>query len=64
MARNRTRKTFGKIKESYSNCVDMALSEGETLPYYDIEVADMNFLSNRLKGADRDEERREFTRFT
>lgn len=38
------KKRLEKIKESYSNCVDMALSEGETLPYYDIEVADMNFL--------------------
>ncbi|MCY8663686.1 hypothetical protein P9D54_13230 [Bacillus haynesii] len=38
------KKRLEKIKESYSNCVDMALSEGETLPYYDIEVSDMNFL--------------------
>ncbi|MBU8575715.1 hypothetical protein [Bacillus pumilus] len=35
---------LGKIKESYSDCVDMALSEGETLPYYDIEVSDMAIL--------------------
>ncbi|UZN53036.1 hypothetical protein [Bacillus paralicheniformis] len=38
------KKRLEKIKESYSDCVDIALSVGETLPYYDIEVADMNFL--------------------
>ncbi|MHC1990255.1 hypothetical protein ACYF6V_03235 [Bacillus safensis] len=38
------KKELEKIKESYSDCVDMALSVGETLPYYDIEVSDMAFL--------------------
>ncbi|APT48991.1 hypothetical protein BSA171_14510 [Bacillus safensis] len=38
------KKELEKIKESYSDCVDMALSDGETLPYYDIEVSDMAFL--------------------
>ncbi|MEK3814234.1 hypothetical protein [Bacillus sp. FSL K6-1284] len=38
------KKRLEKIKESYSDCVDIALSAGETLPYYDIEVADLNFL--------------------
>ncbi|QII25641.1 hypothetical protein G3M80_13885 [Bacillus altitudinis] len=38
------KKELEKIKESYSDCVDMALSQGETLPYYDIEVSDMSFL--------------------
>ncbi|MEC5422093.1 hypothetical protein QGM71_01120 [Virgibacillus sp. C22-A2] len=33
-----------KIKENYSNMVDIALSSGETLPNYEIEVADLNYL--------------------
>jgi hypothetical protein len=38
------KKRLEMIKESYSNCIDIALSDGETLPSYDIEVADLNFL--------------------
>jgi len=38
------KKRLKEIKESYSNCIDMALSDGETLPSYDIEVADLNYL--------------------
>ena len=38
-----------EIKEAYSNAIDMALSEGETLPSYDIEVADLNWLINRVE---------------
>ena len=33
-----------EIKERYSNAVDIALSAGETLPEYEIEVADLNYL--------------------
>lgn len=49
------KKELDKIKESYSDCVDMALSVGETLPYYDIEVSDMAFLIRLAeKGLDSD----------
>ncbi|AUZ29800.1 MULTISPECIES: hypothetical protein [Bacillus] len=43
------KKRLEEIKESYSNCIDFALSEGETLPYYDIEVADLNFLIEQVE---------------
>ncbi|UFU00350.1 hypothetical protein KO561_05215 [Radiobacillus kanasensis] len=33
-----------QIKDQYSNAIDMALSDGETLPDYEMEVADVNFL--------------------
>ncbi|MDR4956568.1 hypothetical protein [Bacillus sonorensis] len=38
------KKRLEKIKAAYSDCVDIYLSEGDTLPYYDIEVSDLNFL--------------------
>jgi hypothetical protein len=61
------KKTFGKNKRVLLKIASiMALFlKVKTLPYYDIEVADMNFsYRNRLKrGWNRDEERREFTRF-
>lgn len=53
------KKELEKIKESYLDCVDMALSQGETLPYYDIEVSDMSFLIRLAeKGLNSDRELR------
>ncbi|MED2978215.1 hypothetical protein P4284_16125 [Bacillus swezeyi] len=43
------KKRLEEIKESYSNCIDFALSDGETLPYFDIEVADLNFLIQKAE---------------
>ncbi|WP_132742676.1 hypothetical protein [Scopulibacillus darangshiensis] len=38
-----------EIKENYSNAIDIALSDGGTLPSYDIDVADMNWLINCIE---------------
>ncbi|WP_313894697.1 hypothetical protein [Psychrobacillus sp.] len=42
-----------KIKEHYSDAIDIALSDGGTLPYYDIDVADMNWLIARAELAEK-----------
>lgn len=38
-----------EIEAKYYSAVDMVLSEGETMPYYDIDIADLNHLIEQAK---------------